>query len=187
AFSGHKAFGPTGIGVLYGRAAPLEEMPPYQGGGDMIRSVTFEETTYAPIPAKFEAGTPHIAGVIGLGAAVDYLSALDWGQIAAHEADLLTYAADAVAGVPGVRLIGTAAHKAAVVSFVVDGVHAHDVGTILDQEGVAVRTGHHCTQPVMNFFGVPATARASFAFYNGRDDVDALVDALGRVRQVFAA
>ncbi|MBI2073595.1 MAG: aminotransferase class V-fold PLP-dependent enzyme, partial [Gemmatimonadetes bacterium] len=147
----------------------------------------FEETTYAPIPAKFEAGTPHIAGVIGLGAAVDYLSALDWGRIAAHEADLLTYAQNAVAGVPGVRLIGTAAHKAAVVSFVVDGVHAHDVGTILDQEGVAVRTGHHCTQPVMNFFGVPATARASFAFYNGRDDVDALVDALGRVRQVFAA
>ncbi|MBI2403727.1 MAG: cysteine desulfurase [Gemmatimonadetes bacterium] len=187
AFSGHKAFGPTGIGVLYGRAALLEEMPPYQGGGDMIRSVTFEETTYAPIPAKFEAGTPHIAGVIGLGAAVDYLSALDWGRIAAHEADLLTHAADAVAGVPGVRLIGTAAHKAAVVSFVVDGVHAHDVGTILDQEGVAVRTGHHCTQPVMNFFGVPATARASFAFYNGRDDVDALAGALGRVRQVFAA
>ena len=187
AFSGHKTYGPTGIGVLYGRAALLEEMPPYQGGGDMIRSVTFEETTYAPVPAKFEAGTPNIAGVIGLGAALDYLSALDWSQMAAHEADLLTYASDAVAGVPGVRLIGTAAHKAAVVSFVVDGVHAHDVGTILDQEGVAVRTGHHCTQPVMDFFGVPATARASFALYNGRDDVDALVEALGRVRQVFAA
>ena len=186
AFSGHKTYGPTGIGVLYGRAALLEEMPPYQGGGDMIRSVTFEETTYAPVPAKFEAGTPNIAGVIGLGAALDYLSALDWSQMAAHEADLLTYASDAVAGVPGVRLIGTAAHKAAVVSFVVDGVHAHDVGTILDQEGVAVRTGHHCTQPVMDFFGVPATARASFALYNGRDDVDALVEALGRVRQVFA-
>ena len=187
AFSGHKTYGPTGIGVLYGRAALLEEMPPYQGGGDMIRSVTFEETTYAPVPAKFEAGTPNIAGVIGLGAALDYLSALDWSQMAAHEADLLTYASDAVAGVPGVRLIGTAAHKAAVVSFVVDGVHAHDVGTVLDQEGVAVRTGHHCTQPVMDFFGVPATARASFALYNGRDDVDALVEALGRVRQVFAA
>ncbi len=187
AFSGHKTFGPTGTGVLYGRAALLEEMPPYQGGGDMIRSVTFEETTYAPIPAKFEAGTPNIAGVIGLGAAVDYLSALDWGLIAAHEADLLTYATDAVGSVPGVRLIGTAAHKAAVVAFVVDGVHAHDVGTILDQDGVAVRTGHHCTQPVMDFFGVPATARASFAFYNGRDDVDALVEALGRVRLVFAA
>ena len=187
AFSGHKIYGPTGIGVLYGRAALLEEMPPYQGGGDMIRSVTFEETTYAPVPAKFEAGTPNIAGVIGLGAALDYLSALDWSQMAAHEADLLTYASDAVAGVPGVRLIGTAAHKAAVVSFVVDGVHAHDVGTVLDQDGVAVRTGHHCTQPVMDFFGVPATARASFALYNGRDDVDALVEALGRVRQVFAA
>ena len=187
AFSGHKAYGPTGVGVLYGRAALLEGMPPYQGGGDMIRSVTFEETTYAPIPAKFEAGTPNIAGVIGLGAAVDYLSALDWSQVAAHEADLLAYASDAVAAVPGVRLIGTAAHKAAVVSFVVDGVHAHDVGTILDQDGVAVRTGHHCTQPVMDFFGVPATARASFAIYNGRDDVDVLVEALGRVRQVFAA
>ena len=186
AFSGHKAYGPTGIGALYGRAALLEAMPPYQGGGDMIRSVTFEETTYAPIPAKFEAGTPNIAGVIGLGAAVDYLSALDWSQVAGHEADLLHYASGAVAGVPGVRLIGTAAHKAAVVSFVVDGVHAHDVGTILDQEGVAVRTGHHCTQPVMDFFGVPATARASFAMYNGRDDVDALVEALGRVREVFS-
>ncbi len=186
AFSGHKAYGPTGIGVLYGRAGLLEEMPPYQGGGDMIRSVTFEKTTYAPIPAKFEAGTPHVAGVIGLGAAVDYLSALDWSQIAAHEAELLEYATSALARVPGVRLIGTAARKAAVVSFVVDGVHAHDVGTILDQEGVAVRTGHHCTQPVMDFFGVPATARASFALYNGRDDVDALVEAVGRVRHVFA-
>ena len=185
AFSGHKAYGPTGIGVLYGRAALLEEMPPYQGGGDMIRSVTFEETTYAPPPARFEAGTPNIAGVIGLGAAVDYLSALDWIQVLAHESDVLAYATDAVGSVPGVRLIGTAAHKAAVVSFVVDGVHAHDVGTILDQEGVAVLTGHHCTQPVMHFFGVPATARASFAIYNGRDDVDALVEALGRVREVF--
>jgi len=187
AFSGHKAYGPTGIGVLYGRAGLLEDMPPYQGGGDMIRSVTFEETTYAPVPAKFEAGTPNIAGVIGLGAAVDYLRALDWDQIAAHEAELLSYASDAVASVPGARLIGTAARKAAVVSFVVDGVHAHDVGTILDQEGVAVRTGHHCTQPVMDFFGVPATARASFALYNGRDDVEALAKALVRVRQVFAA
>lgn len=153
----------------------------------MIRSVTFEETTYAPIPAKFEAGTPHIAGVIGLGAAVDYVSALDWDDLAAHEAELLSYASDAVREIPGVRLIGTAAHKAAVVSFVVDGVHAHDVGTILDQEGVAIRTGHHCTQPVMDFFGVPATARASFAFYNGKDDVDVLVAALGRVGRVFAA
>ncbi len=186
AFSGHKAFGPMGIGVLYGKADWLEEMPPYQGGGDMIRSVTFEKTTYAPIPAKFEAGTPHVAGVVGLGAAVDYLRALDWSQIAAHEADLLQYATAALARLPGVQLIGTAARKAAVVSFVVQGVHAHDVGTILDQEGVAVRTGHHCTQPVMDFFGVPATARASFALYNGRDDVDALVEALGHVRHVFA-
>lgn len=186
AFSGHKAYGPTGIGVLYGKADLLEEMPPYQGGGDMIRSVTFEKTTYAPVPAKFEAGTPHIAGVVGLGAAVDYLSGLDWRQVADHEADLLDYAAGSLAALPGVRLIGTAVPKAPVVSFVVEGVHAHDVGTILDQEGVAVRTGHHCTQPVMDFFGVPATARASFALYNGRDDVDALVAALGRVRQVFA-
>jgi cysteine desulfurase/selenocysteine lyase len=161
-------------------------MPPYQGGGDMIRAVTFEKTTYAPIPAKFEAGTPHIAGAVGLGAAIDYLSGLEWGRIAEHEADLVEYAARSLATVPGVRLIGTAARKAPVVSFVMEGVHAHDVGTILDQEGVAVRTGHHCTQPVMDFFGVPATARASFALYNGRDDVDALVAALGRVRQVFA-
>ncbi len=186
AFSGHKAYGPTGIGVLYGKAHLLEEMPPYQGGGDMIRSVTFEKTTYAPIPAKFEAGTPHVAGAVGLGAAVDYLSALDWRQLAEHEADLLDYVAGSLATLPGVRLIGTAKPRTAVVSFVVEGVHAHDVGTILDQEGVAVRTGHHCTQPVMDFYGVPATARASFALYNGRDDVDALVAGLGRVRQVFA-
>jgi cysteine desulfurase/selenocysteine lyase len=186
AFSGHKAYGPTGIGALYGKADLLEEMPPYQGGGDMIRAVTFEKTTYAPIPAKFEAGTPHIAGAMGLAVAIDYLTGLDWGQIAEHEADLVEYATRSLATVPGVRLIGTAAQRAAVVSFVMEGVHAHDVGTILDQEGVAVRTGHHCTQPVMDFYGVPATARASFALYNGRDDVDALVAALGRVRQVFA-
>ncbi len=185
AFSGHKAYGPTGIGVLYGKAAWLEEMPPYQGGGDMIRSVTFERTTYAPPPAKFEAGTPHIAGVIGLGAAIDYLGGLDWQALAAHEADLLEYASQGLAHIPGVRLIGTARRKTAVVSFVVDGVHAHDVGTILDQEGVAVRTGHHCTQPVMEFFGVPATARASFALYNGRDDVEALLEATRRVHRVF--
>jgi cysteine desulfurase/selenocysteine lyase len=185
AFSGHKAYGPTGIGVLYGKAAWLAEMPPYQGGGDMIRSVTFERTTYAPPPAKFEAGTPHIAGVIGLGAAIDYLSGLDWQALAAHEADLLEYASQGLTEVPGVRLIGTARRKAAVVSFVVEGVHAHDVGTILDQEGVAVRTGHHCTQPVMEFFGVPATARASFALYNGRDDVEALLAAVSRVHRVF--
>ncbi|MDP3775920.1 MAG: cysteine desulfurase [Gemmatimonadales bacterium] len=184
--SGHKMFGPTGIGVLYGKAERLDSMAPYQGGGDMIRSVTFEKTTYAPLPAKFEAGTPHIAGAVGLGAAIDYLAALDWQQLAAHEADLLAYATGSLAQVTGLRLIGTAPHKASVVSFVMDGVHAHDVGTIVDQEGVAIRTGHHCTQPVMDFFGVPATARASFAFYNDRDDVDRLVEAVKKVREVFA-
>jgi cysteine desulfurase/selenocysteine lyase len=183
--SGHKMFGPTGIGVLYGKAARLEAMPPYQGGGDMIRSVTFAKTTFADIPAKFEAGTPHIAGAIGLGAAIDYVSRLDWGLVAQHERDLLGYASGRLQEVPGVRLVGTAAHKASVISFVVAGVHAHDVGTIVDQQGVAIRTGHHCTQPVMEFFGVPATARASFAFYNTREDADALVTALGKVRQVF--
>jgi cysteine desulfurase / selenocysteine lyase len=187
AFSGHKVYGPTGIGVLYGRADLLESMTPYQGGGDMIRSVTFERTTYAPIPAKFEAGTPHIAGAVGLAAALRYLRGLDADALRAHEADLLDYATHALEGLRGVRLIGTAAHRAAVVSFVVDRVHAHDVGTILDREGVAVRTGHHCTQPVMDFFGVPATARASFACYNGRDDVDALVAGLARVQEVFAS
>jgi cysteine desulfurase/selenocysteine lyase len=185
AFSGHKTYGPTGIGVLYGKLAWLEEMPPYQGGGDMIRSVTFERTTYAPPPAKFEAGTPHIAGVVGLGAAIDYLRSLDWAALAAHEADLLDYASQRLAQVPGVRLIGTARQKTAVVSFVVEGVHAHDVGTILDQEGIAVRTGHHCTQPVMAFYGVPATTRASFALYNGRDDVEALLEGVRRVHRVF--
>jgi cysteine desulfurase/selenocysteine lyase len=184
--SGHKMFGPTGVGILWGRAALLEALPPYQGGGDMIRSVTFERTTFAPIPAKFEAGTPNIAGVVGLGAAFAYLAALPWDAVAAHEADLLAYATEQICDVPGVRLVGTAAHKACVVSFVMDGVHAHDVGTIVDQEGVAVRTGHHCTQPVMDFFGVPATTRASLAFYNTRADVDALVAALRRVGEVFA-
>jgi cysteine desulfurase / selenocysteine lyase len=184
--SGHKMFGPTGIGVLYGRAELLEAMPPYQGGGDMIKSVTFAKTTYADLPAKFEAGTPHIAGAIGLGAAIDYLGALDWEAVATHEHDLLTYATARLEEIPGVQLVGTAAHKACVVSFVVEGVHAHDVGTIVDQEGVAIRTGHHCTQPVMDFFGVPATARASFALYNTRADVDALVAAIGKVRKVFS-
>jgi cysteine desulfurase / selenocysteine lyase len=183
--SGHKMFGPTGIGLLYGRAELLEAMPPYQGGGDMIRSVTFERTTFAPLPAKFEAGTPHIAGTVGLAAAIDYLSRLDREAVAAHEQDLLAYATDRLSAEPGIRLIGTAPHKAAVVSFVVEGVHAHDVGTVVDQEGVAIRTGHHCTQPVMEFFGVPATARASFAFYNTRDDVDSLVAAIRKVHRVF--
>jgi cysteine desulfurase/selenocysteine lyase len=184
AVSGHKMFGPTGVGALFGKRALLEEMPPWQGGGEMIRSVTFEETTFAPLPMKFEAGTPNIEGAVGLGAAVDFLQQLDWAAVA-HEADLLAYATEQVGSVPGVRLVGTAAHKAPVVSFVMDRVHPHDIGTVLDQEGVAIRTGHHCTQPVMDFFGVPATARASFALYNTRDDVDRLVAALGQVRSVF--
>lgn len=183
--SGHKMFGPTGVGVLYGKAAHLEAMPPYQGGGDMIRSVTFAKTTYAPIPAKFEAGTPDIGGVVGLGAAVDYLGALDRTAAAAYEQDLLEYATRQLGTVHGLRIIGTAAHKASVISFVLDGIHAHDVGTIVDQAGVAIRTGHHCTQPVMEFFNVPATARASFVFYNTRDEVDILVEALKGVRKVF--
>jgi len=184
--SGHKMFGPTGIGALFGKRALLDEMPPYQGGGEMIRSVTFEKTTYAPLPMKFEAGTPSIEGAVGIGAAVDYLQQLDWEAVARHEADLLAYATDAVSSVPGVRLVGTAAHKASVVSFVMDGAHPHDIGTVLDQEGVAIRTGHHCTQPVMDFFGVPATARASMALYNTRDDIDRLVSGLHRVREMFA-
>jgi cysteine desulfurase/selenocysteine lyase len=186
AVSGHKMFGPTGVGALFGKRALLDEMPPWQGGGEMIRSVTFEKTTFAPLPMKFEAGTPNIEGGVGLGAAVDFLQGLDWPAVAAHEADLLAYATEQVSGVPGVRLVGTAARKAPVVSFVMDGVHPHDVGTVLDQEGIAIRTGHHCTQPVMDFFGVPATARASFALYNTRDDVDRLVAALRQVRMVFA-
>jgi cysteine desulfurase/selenocysteine lyase len=186
ALSGHKMFGPTGIGVLYGRTKLLESLPPYQGGGEMIRTVSFEKTTYAPLPAKFEAGTPHIAGAIGLSAAVDYIRGLSWDWIQQHEHDLLAYATNALEQVAGVRIVGTARDKAAVVSFVMDGVHAHDIGTILDQEGIAIRTGHHCTQPVMDRLGLPATARASFAFYNTRDEVDALVAGVERVREVFA-
>ncbi len=185
--SGHKMFGPTGIGLLYGTTEWLEALPPYQGGGDMIKTVTFAKTTYAEPPAKFEAGTPNIAGAVGLGAAIDYLRGLDWAAVQAHERDLLTYATERLGALPEVELVGTAAHKASVVSFTVRGVHAHDVGTIVDQEGVAIRTGHHCTQPVMDFFGVPATARASFAFYNTRADVDALVSAVQKVTRVFAA
>jgi cysteine desulfurase / selenocysteine lyase len=184
--SGHKMFGPTGIGLLYGTSERLEALPPYQGGGDMIKTVTFAKTTYAEPPAKFEAGTPNIAGAIGLGAAIDYLRGLDWEAVQAHERDLLSYATERLGALPEVELVGTAAHKASVVSFTVRGVHAHDVGTIVDQEGVAIRTGHHCTQPVMDFFGVPATARASFAFYNTRADVDALVSAVQKVARVFA-
>jgi cysteine desulfurase/selenocysteine lyase len=185
AVSGHKMFGPTGIGVLYGKAELLNAMPPYQGGGEMIRSVCFDKTTYAPLPAKFEAGTPNIAGAIGLGAAVDYLNGMSWEAIHAHETDLLRYATASLEAIPGLHVLGTAKEKASVVSFVLDAVHAHDVGTILDKEGVAIRTGHHCTQPVMERLGVPATARASFAFYNTRDEVDALVGAVHRVHEVF--
>jgi cysteine desulfurase/selenocysteine lyase len=184
-FSGHKVFGPTGIGVLWGRAEHLEAMPPWQGGGDMILSVRFEETLYADIPHKFEAGTPDIAGAIGLAAALDYVTGLGLDAIAAHEAELLAYATAALERLPGLRLIGTAPHKASVLSFVLDGIHPHDVGTVLDQRGVAVRTGHHCAQPVMERFGVPATTRASLALYNDRADVDALVAGLAHVREVF--
>ncbi len=184
-FSGHKVFGPTGIGVLYGKRELLDPMPPYQGGGDMILSVTFEKTTYNDLPYRFEAGTPDIAGAIGLGAALEYVSSVGLDRIAAWEEELLAYGTEKLLGVPGLRLVGTAAHKASVLSFILDGVHPHDIGTILDQEGVAVRTGHHCAQPVMKFFGVPATARASLAFYNNREDVDALVAGLGKVIEVF--
>ena len=185
AFSGHKLFGPTGIGVLYGRAELLEEMPPWQGGGDMISSVTFEKTTYNKLPYKFEAGTPDIAGAIGLGAAIDYVSGLGLAAIAAHEDDLLAYATQALREVPGLRLVGTAKEKASVLSFLFGEVHPHDIGTILDREGIAVRTGHHCAQPLMRRLGVAATARASLALYNRRGDVDALVGGLHKVREVF--
>jgi len=185
AFSGHKLCGPTGIGILYGKAALLEAIQPFKGGGDMILSVTFEKTTYAPIPAKFEAGTPPIAAAITLGAAVDYLTGVGMDRIAAHETDLLGYATETVGVLPGVRIIGTAEKKAAVLSFVVDGVHPHDVGTLLNEDGVAIRTGHHCAQPVMQRFKVPATSRASFAFYNTLAEVDALVASIRRVQKVF--
>ena len=186
AFSGHKLCGPTGIGILYGRAALLETMQPVKGGGDMIHTVTFEKTTYAPIPNKFEAGTPPMATAIGLGAAVDYLSSIGMPTIAAHEHELLRYATEQMAALPGVRLMGTAKDKAAVLSFAVKGIHPHDMGTLLNQEGVAVRTGHHCAQPLMARLGVVATSRASFAFYNTLSDVDALVAGIRTVQKVFA-
>jgi cysteine desulfurase/selenocysteine lyase len=185
AFSGHKLYGPTGIGVLYGRQELLEAMPPYQGGGDMILSVTFEKTTYNELPYKFEAGTPDIAGAIGLGEAIDWVNSTGLDRIAAHEHDLLAYGTAALLQVPGLRLIGTAREKAGVLSFVLKGIHPHDVGTILDTEGVAVRSGHHCAQPVMERLGIPATTRASLAVYNTRSELDALVTALGRVREVL--
>jgi cysteine desulfurase/selenocysteine lyase len=185
-FSGHKMYGPTGIGVLYGKRALLEEMPPYQGGGDMIRSVTFEKTLYNDLPYKFEAGTPDIAGAIGLGAAVHYIERLGLDNIAAHEHDLLTYGTQALTAIDGVHIIGTAAQKAAVISFVIDGIHPHDIGTILDREGIAVRTGHHCAQPVMQFYRVPATARTSLALYNTRAEIDRLVEGIEKVKELFA-
>ncbi len=186
AFSSHKMFGPTGIGVLYGKSALLEAMPPYQGGGDMISVVTFEKTFYNALPAKFEAGTPNITGVVGLGAAVDYLEALDWKAAESHEQNLLRYATERLSAIDGVKIIGTAADKASVLSFLIDGVHPHDVGTILDRSGVAVRAGHHCAQPVMQRYSIPATTRASLAFYNNRDDIDALERAVRHTIEVFS-
>ncbi len=185
ALSSHKLYGPTGIGVLYGKTRLLEAMPPYQGGGDMIASVTFEKTVYNRLPYKFEAGTPNIADTIGLGAAIEYLNHLGLDQIEQHEHDLLTYATEAVESVPGVRVVGTAKEKAGVLSFVMDTFHPHDIGTILDREGIAIRTGHHCAQPVMQRFGIPATARASFGLYNTRAEVDALVKGIHRVVEVL--
>jgi len=186
AFSSHKMFGPTGVGVLWGREAILREMPPWQGGGDMILAVSFGKTTYNELPWKFEAGTPNIAGVIGLGAAVDYLEGLDFGRAAAWEAELLDYATKALSEVPGLEIVGTAREKVPVVSFTLAGVHPHDIGTIVDHAGIAIRTGHHCAMPVMEFFGIPATARASFAFYNTPEEADRLAAALVRAREVFA-
>lgn len=185
AFSGHKMFAPTGIGVLYGKREVLDRMPPYQGGGEMILSVSFDQTVYNALPYKFEAGTPNITGAVALGAAVDFLSTIDFDALAAHEHDLLAYASERVLELDGARIIGTAEHKASVLSFVLEQVHAHDVGTIVDSEGVAIRTGHHCAMPVMERFGVAATARASFALYNNREDVDRLIAGLKRALEIF--
>ncbi len=185
AFSGHKLYGPTGIGVLYGKERLLDGMPPYQGGGDMIRSVTFEETIYNELPYKFEAGTPNIAGAIGLGAAIDYVLSFDAGLVHAHENAVLSYATEALEAIPGLRLVGTAPGKVAALSFLMDSAHPHDIGTIVDSEGVAIRTGHHCAQPVMEHFGIAATARASLGMYNTTEDIDALVGALQKVQELF--
>jgi len=186
AFSGHKVYGPTGIGVLYGKSELLEAMSPYQGGGDMIASVSFEKTTYNSLPYKFEAGTPNIAGTIGLGAAIDYVSEIGVDRIARHEHDLLSYGSELLSKILGLRLIGTAKKKAGVLSFVLEGIHPHDVGTVLDREGIAIRTGHHCAMPLMERFGVPATARASLAVYNTREEIDSLVAGIHKVKEVFA-
>ena len=185
-FSGHKVFGPTGIGVLYGRERLLEAMPPYQGGGDMISSVTFERTQYNVLPYKFEAGTPHVAGALGLAAAIDYLTALGLDRVSAHEHELLVYGTDVLSQVPGLRFTGTARDKVGILAFLLDGVHPHDAGTVLDRAGVAIRAGHHCCQPLMARLGVPATARASLALYNTREEIDALAGALQGVRELFA-
>ncbi|MEE3242556.1 MAG: cysteine desulfurase [Candidatus Thermoplasmatota archaeon] len=184
-FSGHKIYAPTGIGVLYGKKRLLEKMPPYQGGGDMIKSVTFEKTVYNDIPNRFEAGTPNIAGAIGLGVAIDYLVSMGIENITKHEKELLDYATQEIIKIEGVRIIGNAAEKASVLSFVIEGIHPHDIGTIMDKQGVAIRTGHHCTQPTMDFYGVPATARASFAIYNTKKDVKALINSVKKTIQVF--
>ena len=185
-FSGHKVYAPTGIGVLYGKKELLEKMPPYQGGGDMIKSVTFEKTIYNDIPNRFEAGTPNIAGTIGLGVSIDYLVSIGIENIAKHEKELLDYATQEIRKIEGVQIIGNAIEKASVLSFVIEGIHPHDIGTIMDKQGVAIRTGHHCTQPTMDFYGIPATARASFAIYNSRKDVDALINAVKKTIEVFA-
>ncbi|SUZ98751.1 uncharacterized protein METZ01_LOCUS51605 [marine metagenome] len=185
-FSGHKLFGPTGIGILYGKAEYLEAMPPFLGGGEMIKSVTFERTIYNDLPYKFEGGTPDIAGAIGLGAAIDYVANLGFDRITAHEEELLRYGTEALSSIDGLRIIGTAEHKAGILSFVMDKAHPHDIGTILDEQGIAVRTGHHCAQPVMARFQIPATARASLAFYNTKEDIDALVKGIDRVLEVFS-
>jgi cysteine desulfurase / selenocysteine lyase len=183
--TGHKLYGPTGIGVLYGKSALLDAMPPWQGGGDMISSVTFEESKWNVLPYKFEAGTPHIEGAVALGAAVDYISAIGMTRIEAHERELLAYGTESLRTVPGLTLVGTAPKKASILSFVMEGVHPHDVGTIVDRQGVAIRTGHHCAQPVMDRFGIPGTARASLALYNTREEIDRLVDALRQVNRIF--
>ena len=185
-FSGHKLYGPTGIGILYGKSSLLNDMPPFQGGGDMIKSVTIEKTLYNDLPYKFEAGTPNIAGAIGLGAAVDYITNIGLERIAAYENQLLEYGTDCLNTIDGLRLIGTAGNKAAILSFVMDRAHPHDIGTILDSQGIAIRTGHHCTQPLMDRFGIPATARASMSFYNTKDEVDVLVKGIDRVIEVFS-
>ncbi|MCA9402089.1 MAG: aminotransferase class V-fold PLP-dependent enzyme, partial [Candidatus Omnitrophica bacterium] len=186
-FSGHKLYGPTGVGVLYGKYEHLETMSPVKGGGDMIASVTFDKTTYNVLPYKFEAGTPNVAGVIGLGAAIDYVSQFSFTDIMAHKKDLLTYGTQALSTIPGLRLVGTAPAKTSILSFVHPDIHAHDMGTLVDGEGVAIRTGHHCTQPVMKHFGIPATSRASLAMYNTKDEIDVLVEAINKAVKIFSS